>query len=209
MTDRGSEFKYEAATLANLHLGEARVGIEDEIVKDRGKRVLGTDRGAFTLKTYETAQESMVDKLTGLLNRKGYEHEMDKFYEYCRRTGNRFFIAMLDIDDFKKVNDKKGHIFGDKVLEKFGKAIIERFRRSDICGRCGGDEAIVMLTTGTLNPKDIALEEEDISKKLANKIGAKVSIGIVRWDGKSTLEETKQHADERLYQNKQKRKSLE
>jgi diguanylate cyclase (GGDEF)-like protein len=209
MTDKGSEFKYEAATLANLHLGEAKVSMDDEIVKDRGKRVLGTDRGAFTLRTYEVAQESMVDKLTGLLNRKGYEHEMNKFYDYYKRTRGSFWIAMLDLDNFKGINDTKGHVYGDNVLKSFGRSIQERFRKGDICGRYGGDEAIIMLTTGLLNPEDIDLEEKDISDQLANKIGTGVSIGIVKWDGRSTLEDTIQQADNKLYQNKKMRKIQE
>lgn len=200
MTDRKEDFDYEAAVLANTQLGDALDG-------ESGARILGTEKGFGILDTYETAMGSRTDTLTGLLNRAGWEDEMSKFFEIALREGRKFGIVMMDLDDFKKVNDEEGHVVGDKILRKFGQAILDRFRKGDICGRYGGDEAIVMMTTSNLSSNEIDEEENKMRLELCGAIGVGVSIGIANWDGQSTLETTIKKADGKLYHNKESRKN--
>lgn len=195
MVDKKSEFKWEAAQLANNQLGDS--------FNEYGKRTLGTPKGGDVLDTYEKAAKSRIDPVTGLLSRWVWEDEMNAVYKVAVRNNQPFVIVMMDIDKLKQVNDIQGHAAGDLVLHEFGNAILDRFRDSDICGRYGGDEMIVMLTNGGLKSDHTATEENKIYEDLSRKTGNGISVGIEVWDGTSTLEETIERADLRLYQNKQ------
>ena len=108
----------------------------------------------------------------------------------------------MDLDDFKSINDTEGHPAGDLILKKFGEAVLGEFRESDISGRYGGDEAIVMLTG--FKKRNTKREELKIQRNLTEKIGVGVSVGIAVWDGHGSLEELIIEADKRLYVNKNK-----
>lgn len=198
--DENSEFKKEAADLANEQLGNT--------VNSMGKRILGTEDGNSVLNTYEAAIKSKTDPVTGLLNRWVWEDEMNTVYKIAVRNKQSFTVIMMDVDDLKKINDSRGHAAGDLVLNRLGNAILNRFRVSDICGRFGGDEMITMLTTGNLKPDEIEAEENKLYKDLSKNTGNGISVGIGVWDGVSTLEETIKRADGRLYQNKQNKKHV-
>ena len=188
--------KYEAAHKANAVLGDVR--------DENGVRILGTKgQGDEILTTFEKAESSEIDKLTGLLLRSEWEGRMDQHYKISKREGKSFIIAMLDLDEFKLYNDTEGHQRGDEILRKFGKSIRDRFRESDICGRYGGDEAIVMLTTSDLKENDIKSEQITVAKELTNQTGARVSVGMAKWDGISPLEVVIKAADDRLYHFKE------
>jgi diguanylate cyclase (GGDEF)-like protein len=199
MSDKKSEFQYEAAHLANEQLGDA--------LDSDGKRILGTERGKKALGVYEIAAEGRTDPMTGLLVRRIWEDEMAAHYRTAERYQQPFSIVMMDVDDFKRVNDTRGHAAGDLVMQKFGRAILSRFRKADISGRYGGDEAIVMLTVG-LNAKDIDSEESLMAKDLSRTTGVGVSVGIANWDGHSSLQETIKAADQKLYRNKGKNNNV-
>lgn len=150
--------------------------------------------------------EMMIDPVTGLPPRGLWEAEMRQYYEFVRRVGGNFAIAMLDLDDFKKINDERGHQAGDAILREFGQAVQARFRAADIKGRYGGDEVIVLMTGFNLNEEELEEEERKIAREIEEKIGSGVSLGIAKWNGVETLEDLIKRADERLYQIKRKRK---
>lgn len=86
---------------------------------------------------------AQTDDLTGVLNKKGTEEKIDQWLgeEY---TGNQAFL-MLDIDKFKEINDIYGHAVGDEVLRRVGEVLRRQFRETDILGRIGGDEFVVLM----------------------------------------------------------------
>lgn len=85
------------------------------------------------------------DSLTGVYNRRYVYERAAEMIEECKRDKRIFSVAILDIDDFKKVNDKYGHMVGDEVLKAFTKIINQNLRPSDILGRYGGEEFIIIL----------------------------------------------------------------
>jgi len=91
------------------------------------------------------------DQLTGLLNRRTLIKKMDDEINRTRRYGDEFAILMLDIDHFKKVNDTYGHLIGDEVLEKIGTLLRKKIRETDVAGRYGGEEFIIILSRTDLN----------------------------------------------------------
>ncbi len=93
----------------------------------------------------ETEKLALVDSLTGLFNKRFYDITVNKEYKKALRFNQIFSLVLLDLDDFKKVNDTKGHLFGDEVLSKFGKILSSSSREEDIICRYGGEEFIAIL----------------------------------------------------------------
>ena len=90
------------------------------------------------------------DMLTGLLNRRRIEEELERHVSYEERYGGGGAVLLLDLDDFKQINDTLGHIAGDGVISSVGRLLRLRLRDSDILGRVGGDEFSVLLPTATV-----------------------------------------------------------
>lgn len=88
---------------------------------------------------------SVRDALTGLYNRRGLEEEYQRTWLMSRRYNWPVGIAVLDIDHFKRLNDTHGHLIGDQVLREFSELVQQVARESDITGRYGGDEMVVVL----------------------------------------------------------------
>lgn len=84
------------------------------------------------------------DALTSLPNRRLIDETLDQTFAETRRTGEKFAVIMLDINEFKKVNDQFGHSTGDMVLRTVAKRLRDAVRESDFAGRLGGDEFLVL-----------------------------------------------------------------
>jgi diguanylate cyclase (GGDEF)-like protein len=89
---------------------------------------------------------ALTDALTGLPNRRAVEDWAARQLSGAARHGFSFWVVLADLDFFKAVNDTYGHNAGDAVLKKFGEILKANSRRSDICGRIGGEEFILILT---------------------------------------------------------------
>jgi len=76
-----------------------------------------------------------TDPLTGLANRRKLEGEWDRLRRSANRYGQPISFALLDLDNFKQVNDRHGHAIGDSVLQGLGQLLLERFRSNDIAAR--------------------------------------------------------------------------
>ncbi len=154
------------------------------------------------------AEESAVkDFLTGLYNRKYLYEAGHKLYENTKREGLSIVIAMMDIDYFKKINDRYGHEAGDKALKMLGALLNEEFRGSDIVTRYGGEEFCVILTN----------TEKKSAEKVMNKIRKKVEKMLIQFhnisfrmtlsvglnaDTAGSFDQMISLADEKLYQAK-------
>jgi two-component system cell cycle response regulator len=89
---------------------------------------------------------ALTDSLTGLPNRRAIEEWATRQLSGAARHGFSFWVAVADVDHFKTVNDRYGHEAGDTVLKKFSEILKANSRRSDICGRIGGEEFLMILT---------------------------------------------------------------
>jgi diguanylate cyclase (GGDEF)-like protein len=85
------------------------------------------------------------DSLTGLLNHARFKDRLTQELERCRRTGAELSLAILDLDHFKQVNDRFGHLAGDQVIRALAHTLTASLRRIDIIGRYGGEEFAVLL----------------------------------------------------------------
>jgi diguanylate cyclase (GGDEF)-like protein len=94
---------------------------------------------------------SITDGLTGLFNHRYTTDALSKLVEENNRYREPLSISMLDIDNFKKVNDEYGHLFGDEVLVKISNSIEGSLRKTDMVGRYGGEEFLVLFAHTGLN----------------------------------------------------------
>jgi diguanylate cyclase (GGDEF)-like protein len=93
----------------------------------------------------ELLDQSILDPLTGIHNRRYLEPRVEEMLAHYQRTGEGFALAMLDIDHFKQVNDVFGHLAGDHVLQRFACLLQDQCRGTDIAARYGGEEFVIAL----------------------------------------------------------------
>lgn len=148
------------------------------------------------------------DELTGLYNRKtGFERLNEEILR-ARRTGNPLVVALVDIDDFKRINDTYGHPIGDRALNHVATQLKQALRAYDIVARYGGEEFLVILpNTDEINGYLALDRARTVISKRPVKIGSKslsitVSIGLWEISGIENPLEAIERADRALYQAK-------
>lgn len=149
---------------------------------------------------------AMLDGSTGLYNKKTSEN-MIKICLENQRPGEKHTLFMIDIDDFKKINDSYGHMQGDAVIAKTAAGLKKLFRPKDIAGRFGGDEFIV-LYKGISDSGEIEKKAVEIKEMLrADGINVSFSVGIAVSEREgTTFQELYRKADSALYAVKQRGK---
>jgi diguanylate cyclase (GGDEF)-like protein len=153
---------------------------------------------------------SLTDPLTGLPNRRHLDIHLEREMAAARR-GRDLCVVLFDLDNFKILNDRLGHVAGDQILQAFGKILLTETRAMNLAARYGGDEFVSVLS-------DISEEGAELhasrvqarvaqAKKLAD-YGVSVSFGVGRFDASSmsVTEDLVRAADLNLYQSKERRK---
>ena len=109
-------------------------------------------------KALEEAREAAcVDPLTGALNRRGFEKVCQRELARTRRSGARFALVHLDLDDFKQVNDTLGHLAGDQALVYLVSVLRQSMRPADVLCRVGGEEFVLILPDTRLEDASAAV----------------------------------------------------
>ena len=148
------------------------------------------------------------DPLTGLRARRALEEALESEYSRGLRYDRTFCVAMLDVDDFKSINDTQGHAMGDAVLKKLGETLGAGVRAHDVAARYGGDEMAVLMPETKLDGALVVIERLrcQLERKHCVPGGRPVTVscGLAEWSG--LLEETGvaviRRADEALYEAK-------
>lgn len=155
--------------------------------------------------------EAQRDFLTGVFNRKTFEKIFDEMAVRMKETHKDMCLLMLDIDHFKRFNDKFGHLLGDEVLKIVARALTDVLKGRDVVARFGGEEFVVILPD---TPVDGAMKvAETIRKTIADKElkrkdtgenygSLTVSIGVARLRQNDSLPTLLKRADDALYQSK-------
>ena len=156
---------------------------------------------------------SILDGLTGVHNRRYFISNFTMLIEQCARYGYRMALLMIDIDDFKQVNDTFGHLEGDRILRAIADVIKHCARGADIIARFGGEEFIVALQyTDCGGAQQVAKRIQDQIRRLScghgeHKRGITASIGVSCYSSSAdmpikTPEQWIQEADDALYRAK-------
>ena len=146
-----------------------------------------------------------VDELTGLYNRRGLFELAQREFARARRSGRSLALAMIDLDHFKEVNDRHGHLAGDDTLKRCAIALQGIARASDLCGRFGGEEFLLVAPETDLEGARVLAERmrEAVREATAGAIPVTASAGVtVLGAGDAALDDAVRRADDALYQAK-------
>lgn len=159
-------------------------------------------------------QEALIDPLTGVWNRRYLMKRIEEEDEKIKRHGGEASVAILDLGNFKLINDRFGHAAGDEVLKATANAILKTIRSIDSVGRYGGDEFIVLFPNTSLEEARKALYR--VNQEISRQRPAGVNIDIFADFGIATcpldapcLLDAINIADARMYDNKRDRKGGE
>ncbi|MDQ6963838.1 MAG: GGDEF domain-containing protein [Mariprofundales bacterium] len=154
---------------------------------------------------------STYDQLTGIMNRRGFETELNHVLERAQRYGEQGAVIYIDLDHFKPINDSYGHAAGDAVLSKVANVLESSIRGTDYVARLGGDEFVVLLVNATR--EQCARRAQLIEQKLnsatttwmGHDIAIAASIGVRYYDNEHCDRGLLEQADKEMYAEKQRR----
>ena len=151
------------------------------------------------------------DWLTGLYNRRTILGKLGELVNLVNRYKEDFSLILLDIDHFRKVNDRHGHLTGDEVLEKIAALIRGNIRDTDMPGRYGGEEFVIILPRTNLSSAWVAaerlrsiIEKAEMKDSVGNVFAVTVSQGLVGWERNDDAGSLVSRADEALCKAKEK-----
>jgi diguanylate cyclase (GGDEF)-like protein len=158
---------------------------------------------------------SLEDPLTGLNNRRGFLTLAEHQIKIAESNDSTLILLYMDLNNFKQINDTLGHAEGDKLLIAAADLFRNTFRRSDIIGKLGGDEFVVLVTDENDSSEDFLRKrlEKGISEFNSNpglNYGLSTSLGVAVWrpDAPCTLKELLSQSDNSMYQDKKRSRQL-
>jgi len=157
-------------------------------------------------------QESMVDPLTGIQNRRAFDTSLAEARKHAKASNEALCLLLVDIDHFKKVNDTYGHVVGDAVLKQVANAINDVVRGGDVLARYGGEEFVLLLPNtpmeGAEHVADNICNQVRNQKMDSGRVGkdvgrVTVSVGVALFSSDETIEQFVVRADTALYRAKE------
>ncbi len=205
--------KKKDGTLFPVEVTASLINTGDQI------HILAIDRDITRRKHAEAERTRLIEKLkhlsrrdglTGVLNRQYLDKRISEEIHRAKRYGTPLSLLIFDIDKFKNINDSYGHVAGDRVLKKAAEIVNRTIRDTDVAGRFGGDEFIVLLTHTDLNVgMEVAervregVEKARVPSGKNRAIQFSISIGICEYDDEiKTPQEFVAKADQALYRAK-------
>jgi len=212
--DISGELSTETITTISTHLSQQSELADPELLRQRNARIKddlekAKIRAAEEMDQLEKKLESRrielelaqknaeTDSLTELNNRGAYDAHLNTAIVRCQRQKNPLCLIMLDVDNFKQINDTNGHLFGDEYLKKVACSMREAARTDvDHCCRTGGDEfALIIYANQSIS--------ERIATTILKKMNNKVSMGIAQMLPDDTPTTLAERCDRALYEAKE------
>lgn len=150
------------------------------------------------------SSEAQMDKLTGLLNRRGFELRAGEELARARRDGTSIGLISFDLDHFKQVNDVSGHDAGDRTLVRVGEELRAATRESDVLARMGGEEFVALVPGGAAEAEGFAERVRIAMDRSSHPATATVTVsaGVAAELAPASLERLLGRADAALYKAK-------
>ncbi|MBE5882631.1 MAG: diguanylate cyclase [Lachnospiraceae bacterium] len=165
------------------------VGVDGKVASVMGRI---TDIHAEVLEREKMNYQAQIDGLTGLYRK---EIVFDKMTEFVKEAPEaEFYFSLIDLDDFKAINDQYGHQYGDKVLKEAADTILDIYAEDSIVGRFGGDEFIAL--TKNVMKNDVMRKAGELIDKVP------CSVGIVPWEKGMDVTDIFDWADDNMYEAK-------
>lgn len=154
-----------------------------------------------------------IDELTELPNRRSFHEQLAQFLLLKERNNNPLSVIFIDVDNFKNINDTKGHHVGDKVLKSLAETLNKNIRKSDFVARWGGEEFVILLINTDINQGQIIAEQ--LRSNVANSTDllslnqkqVTISLGLTEVTNEDTIDTVLKRADDALYKAKSKGKN--
>jgi len=199
----------------NEHMNAFNIGVmgKADVIASIDKNVSAISWALTSLKENAMSTDSARDPLTKVFNRRYLDVVMHKETSYCIRRGKTYVVCLIDIDDFKEVNDNYGHKAGDQVLSNLALVMRNNIKAGDFVFRYGGEEFLLLMT-------DMSIEEsENIAGRLLKEVEQMdmtgicadrkitVSVGVSGFNGHPDYNKIIEKADAALYEAKQQGKN--
>lgn len=196
---------------ANKH----NIARADDLARETLVLALAAERERTELYRRVNRLETLVstDELTGLLNRRGFEFEIDRALASARRYGEQGVLVYVDLDHFKEINDTLGHAMGDAVLKEVARLLSGNVRTTDVVARLGGDEFALLLkhtsfVDGMQRLSQIVHMFDPAQLKIsAKRMEIRASVGFSEYGGTGLFDAAKllASADTKMYEHKRQR----
>jgi len=148
--------------------------------------------------------ESRTDPLTGLANRRTLYERIEIEMEHALRSETPLTVAMIDLDYFKRYNDKHGHVAGDTLLRAVAALMVSNIRGQDLVVRYGGEEfCLVLPETDILGGHHLLDKLREGGRDATTDVGITLSAGLTSWDGIEDITSLIERADQALYRAKE------
>jgi len=211
VTSSGDEVGILTRTFAEMveRLHDARLEVEvSRQESDNANRLLLAQNQELQRANETLEQLAITDGLTKIHNHRFFQDTLTKEIKRCERTGAPLTLVLLDIDDFKQLNDRHGHAVGDGVLQRLSSVLIEETRDHDLVARYGGEEFVVLAADTDLEGglalaeklRTAVSEERFLVKGSITPLSLTVSVGVALYHGDRSS--FFQEADRALYEAK-------
>jgi diguanylate cyclase (GGDEF)-like protein len=215
--DRSAERLGRMVDINDIRILKRRLELEVEAIRKLSADKRASDealRAHFSgeierlqIRLAQSVEEASLDQLTRVGNRGRFERTLRQWVRSHRTTGVPFVLAMVDVDDFKQINDSFGHLEGDRVLSEIARTLATGVRSTDLVARYGGDEFVVMLSHSTAGQSMDRLRSfietlSHIPMEAPSGAPLTLSVGATEWDVDDEPEEMVARADAAMYQAK-------
>jgi diguanylate cyclase (GGDEF)-like protein len=216
--DRSTERLHRMVDINDIRILKRRLALEVETLKKLSEEKRSSDEALrshyateidrLQIRLAQSIEEASLDQLTRIANRGRFERALQQWVGAHRTTGLPFVLAMVDVDNFKQINDTFGHPEGDRVLLEISRALAAGVRSTDLVARYGGDEFVIMLAHSTAGQ---ALERVKtlIATLAAITVGQAdsgfaltLSVGATEWSVEDEPQDLIARADAAMYQAK-------
>lgn len=201
---------------AELGIRAVEQGAQDYLIKGEINNKILSRAILFALVRHEKGENlrkmALVDELSQLYNRRGFMSVYQQYIKIARRDHMDLVLFMVDVDGLKNINDRQGHLEGDRAIADTARILEETFRASDLIGRIGGDEFVILAVQAS-DKHAVGIKERlqtnlNRYNQTNSNFTLSLSVGMTTFDPQLeiSLEDLLAQADQDLYNQKHKKK---